>query len=221
MGSGFKTFSAGAVLTASDVNNYLMEQSVMFFATTAARDSAIGAAAEDGMVVYVGSNDADEGLYTYNGTAWRKGPGWNAPWGVVGHFSTTSNSDNKTTETLSEMQISGANSFRLTVATCANRRLKFTFRGSLSSTNGGGIIEVYNNTTAAAVGRVFQDNDVLGDGKHADGSVVATSSSTSTVYTIRWRSVFGIGGAGTFVCSGSVSPTQFTIEDIGPSGAPA
>jgi hypothetical protein len=218
-GSGFKTFTAGAVLTASDVNSYLMEQSVMYFATTAARDAAVTGV--DGMIAYIGSGDSNEGLYHHNGTAWCKGPGWNAPWGVMGHFSTTSNSDDKTNETFSEMQISAANSFRLTVATRANRRLRFTFRGSLSSTNGGGIIEVYNNTTSASIGRVFQQNDVLGAGLHADGSIVATSSASSTVYTIRWRSVFGIGGAGTFSCSGSVSPTQFTIEDIGPSGNPA
>ena len=79
MGSGYKVFTSGSVLTASDLNNYCQEQTVMYFATTAARDTAI-TAPEDGMVVYVGSNDASEGLYTYNGTSWRKGPGWNAPW---------------------------------------------------------------------------------------------------------------------------------------------
>ena len=69
MGSGFKTFTAGSVLTASDVNNYLMEQSVMVFASTAARDSAI-TAPEAGMVAYINSNDANEGLWVYTGSAW-------------------------------------------------------------------------------------------------------------------------------------------------------
>ena len=69
MGSGFKTFTAGAVLTASDVNNYLMEQSVMYFATTAARDLAI-TAPEEGMTAFIGSNDDDEGLYGYDGSKW-------------------------------------------------------------------------------------------------------------------------------------------------------
>jgi hypothetical protein len=70
------------VLTASDLNNYCQEQTVMYFANTTARDTAI-TAPEDGMVAYIGSNDANEGLYTYNGSGWRKGPGWNAPWGHV------------------------------------------------------------------------------------------------------------------------------------------
>ncbi len=39
--SGRKVFTAGEVLTASDVNDYLMDQSVMVFAGTAARSSAI------------------------------------------------------------------------------------------------------------------------------------------------------------------------------------
>jgi len=67
MGSGFKNFTA-TVLTASDVNNYLMEQSVMSFASTGARDVQV-TAPEDGMVAYIRSNDSSEGLYTYNGTA--------------------------------------------------------------------------------------------------------------------------------------------------------
>ena len=51
-GLGYKVFTAGEVLTAANVNGYLMEQSVMVFAGTAARSSAIGTASE-GMVTYL------------------------------------------------------------------------------------------------------------------------------------------------------------------------
>ena len=37
-GAGKKTFTAGEVLTASDVNTYLMEQSVMYFGGTIKTD---------------------------------------------------------------------------------------------------------------------------------------------------------------------------------------
>jgi len=68
VGSGFKTFSPGDVLTASDVNNFLMEQSVMSFADSAARTSAIGTANfEEGMVAYL--QDTKK-IQVYNGTAW-------------------------------------------------------------------------------------------------------------------------------------------------------
>jgi len=66
--SGFRTFTAGEVLTASNVQNYLMDQSVMTFAGSAARSSAIGTANfEEGMTSYL--KDTDK-LEVYNGTNW-------------------------------------------------------------------------------------------------------------------------------------------------------
>lgn len=65
-GAGFKTFTAGAVLTATEVNTYLMQQSVMVFGGTAARSSAIPSPSE-GMISY--RTDANVVEY-YNGSAW-------------------------------------------------------------------------------------------------------------------------------------------------------
>jgi hypothetical protein len=65
-GSGKKTFTAGDVLTASDVNNYLMDQTVMVFGGTAARSSAIPTPSE-GMFAVTTDNDE---LDYYNGSAW-------------------------------------------------------------------------------------------------------------------------------------------------------
>ncbi len=65
-GAGFKTFSAGAVLTAAEVNTYLMQQSVMLFGGTAARASAIPTPSA-GMVTYI--SDVAQ-LQYYNGSAW-------------------------------------------------------------------------------------------------------------------------------------------------------
>jgi hypothetical protein len=64
-GLGRKTFSPGDVLTSSDVQGYLMDQSVMVFAGTAARTSAIPSPSA-GMVAY----STATGLQLYNGTAW-------------------------------------------------------------------------------------------------------------------------------------------------------
>jgi hypothetical protein len=65
-GLGKKTFIAGEVLTAADVNGYLMDQSVMVFDDSAARGSAIPAPSE-GMVAYL--KDADS-LFAYDGASW-------------------------------------------------------------------------------------------------------------------------------------------------------
>lgn len=67
MGLGRRTFAPGEVLTASNVMNYLMDQSVMNFAGTAARGSAIGTAVSEGMVSYLAdTNDVE----VYDGAAW-------------------------------------------------------------------------------------------------------------------------------------------------------
>jgi hypothetical protein len=61
-----KVFTAGDVLTAADVNTFLMDQSVMTFATVAARNTAIPSPTA-GMTVYIA--DIAQIQY-YNGTAW-------------------------------------------------------------------------------------------------------------------------------------------------------
>jgi hypothetical protein len=65
-GAGRKIFTAGDVLTASQVQDYLQDQSVMNFAGTAARSSAIPTPTQ-GMVSYVA--DVNE-VEVYNGTSW-------------------------------------------------------------------------------------------------------------------------------------------------------
>lgn len=72
-GAGAKLFTSGSVLTAAQVNTFLMDQTIMRFATTAARDAAFGGAGEptlaEGMWAYI---DADNGLYFYDGSSWNK-----------------------------------------------------------------------------------------------------------------------------------------------------
>lgn len=70
-GAGAKLFVSGDVLTAAQVNTYLMDQTIMRFSTTAARDAAFGGAGEptvaQGMFAFI---TADNKLYFYNGSAW-------------------------------------------------------------------------------------------------------------------------------------------------------
>jgi hypothetical protein len=64
-GLGFKTFNTGDVLSAADVNGYLM-QGVLVFASTAARDAAITAPAEGQFAFTKDTNS----LFYYDGAAW-------------------------------------------------------------------------------------------------------------------------------------------------------
>ena len=67
MGSGYRTFTAGEVLTASNVQNYLQDQAVMVFGSTALRSSGIGTANfEEGMLTYL--TDVDK-LQVYTGSS--------------------------------------------------------------------------------------------------------------------------------------------------------
>ena len=65
-GLGYKTFSAGEILTAANVQGYLQDQSVMVFADSAARSSALGTAVSQGMVSYL----QDTSKLQVYGTAW-------------------------------------------------------------------------------------------------------------------------------------------------------
>ena len=69
-GAGFKTWATGDVLTASDQNTYLMEQSVMVFADSTARDAAVTSPTE-GMHCFLKDTDA---LQYYDGSSWTASP---------------------------------------------------------------------------------------------------------------------------------------------------
>ena len=65
-GAGYRTFSAGEVLTASNVQTYLMDQAIPVFASSTARDAAITSPAE-GQHCFLKDTDA---LQYYTGSAW-------------------------------------------------------------------------------------------------------------------------------------------------------
>ena len=64
-GLGFKTFTTGEVLTAADVNGYLM-QGVLVFASAAARNAAI-TSPQEGQFAFTKDTN---GLWYYDGAAW-------------------------------------------------------------------------------------------------------------------------------------------------------
>lgn len=207
MGSGFKNFTA-TVLTASDVNNYLMEQSVMSFASTGARDVAV-TAPEDGMVAYIRSNDSSEGLYTYNGTSWRKGPGWNAPWGYVDHGILNANSAYTTTTAWGAI-------FTISLSSlAANRRyLLQTFTNLEPGGLGQAEIEVGSGIGTGTEGRAFYyangTSYVIG---LATAGVFTTTAGSMTRY-VSMRKSSGTGGIRALIGS------TYQVMDIGPAGTP-
>jgi hypothetical protein len=64
-GAGFKVFENGNVLTASEVNTFMMEQQIMVFADSTARDAAILSPSE-GMFAFL----KDSNTLTFYTTTW-------------------------------------------------------------------------------------------------------------------------------------------------------
>lgn len=62
----YKVFTNGSVLNASDINDNLMNQSVMVFSSVGARSAALVSPVE-GMVTYI---QTEKEFFTYDGTSW-------------------------------------------------------------------------------------------------------------------------------------------------------
>ena len=65
-GAGYKLFVNGNTLSASDLNTYIQQQTVMVFASTGARDTALTSVLAEGMQCYI----VGTGGFYYNGSAW-------------------------------------------------------------------------------------------------------------------------------------------------------
>ena len=63
----FKDFTAGAVLTAAEVDTYLMQQAISVFADSSARSSAIGTPVTGQFSWLTGTNS----LEYWDGTQWK------------------------------------------------------------------------------------------------------------------------------------------------------
>lgn len=66
-GAGFKIWTTGDLVNASDFNTYVQEQVVMVFADSSARDTAVTSPSE-GMFCFLQDTNS---LQFYNGSAWQ------------------------------------------------------------------------------------------------------------------------------------------------------
>ena len=66
-GAGYKLFVNGNTLSASDLNTYIQQQTVMVFTDSTARTTALSGVVSAGMISYLTGTNS---LETYNGSAW-------------------------------------------------------------------------------------------------------------------------------------------------------
>ena len=212
MGSGFRTFAASEVLTSSNVQNYLMDQAVTVHSGTAVLATAIPSP-EAGMVAYVDSGDSSEGLYTFNGATWRKGPGWNAPWGFIQYTQRTTAIAVKFGNILTGNTISVVNRrrYRIHAQIQSFQSSVINDVAQLQIVIGGTVISGTRVTSTIANFAGF------GGSVHAYYTATATNASLACdLYND------AIVGAGTHTFNAEATrPIFIAVEDIGPAaGAP-
>lgn len=67
-GTGWRQYTAGAVLTAAQVQNYLQDQVIQVYTNSAARSSALGTVVSQGMVSFLTATNQTQ---YYDGAAWQ------------------------------------------------------------------------------------------------------------------------------------------------------
>lgn len=198
----YKVFSNGSTLPASDLNTYLMNQTVMVFASSTARTAAL--TPTEGMITYLEDTNA---LEYYNGSAWA----------TVGVDSTLTNAllvSPKEKSTVSATAATGTINFDLAtqadVYYTTNASANFTLNFRASSTvalntllaTGESITAVFRNTNGATP---YYPSVIQVDGASQtikwQGGLAPSSGNASAVDV--WTFVITKTGSATFTVFGS------------------
>jgi hypothetical protein len=201
MANQFKTFVAGDVLTAAQVNTFLMKQAVIVCDSSGDYPTS----PVEGMTVYDKGADALK-VYTTATTGWQ--PPWSLPWGRVAYASTTTA---QTTSSATEQDLSGLS---VTFTAVANRiyRLSGFVIGRWTAT-GEGYIPLYAGSTFVVASVQYA---TANQAETLTPTAYVTNLSGST--TVKLRAT----GPSAFTTAAAASyPLFVCVEDMGPNGAPA
>lgn len=165
-GAGYKLFNTGDVLTAAQVNTYLNEQTVMVFASSAARTSALSGVLAEGMMSYLQDTNAVE---VYNGSAWVGVGGGASPLTTKGDLYGFSTVD-------ARVPI-GTNGHVLTADSTQSLGLKWA-----APAGGGKVLQVVQGTYATETSS--SSNTLADTGLSASITPSATGSKILAFYTI-------------------------------------
>jgi hypothetical protein len=212
----FKTFTAGAVLTASDVNTYLAKQAVVVCTSTTRPSSP-----PEGMVIY--ETDTDKLLtYTTATTGWV--PPWNQPWGVVvassggtsgyGYVKLTSSAQTGIGSTATDIT-----NATVTFTAVANRLYRVSAQADLiGNTLSVGQLQVLVDGTASA-SALQPVTGSSGAWQDRSPSIIYATTLTAGARTIKLAASVQSGSL--TVSHATATPTTLIVEDAGPVGAPA
>jgi hypothetical protein len=203
-GAGAKLFQNGQKLFAEDVNEYLMDQTVMRFADAAARDAAFGGVGEpilaEGMMCYL--IDIDE-LQKYTGSAWQNVI-WNTAWGKWYYIEATTGTsfagatDNLTTASFGVL---------------SGRQYKITYYEPNSNiSNNATTVTTLRNNTASTTLFSSRTQQMASQSTTIICKGLVTFSTGNLVLAGRNQSTVG----GTTLTRDSTQRAFILVEDIGP-----
>lgn len=195
----FKTFVAGATLTAAEVNDYLMKQAVIV-ATSGTRP----ASPVEGMTIY--ETDTDK-LLTYDGAT------WNLPKNVAGgHLAAPA------VVTASQTGISGdtdLTGLSRAVTVGANRRIKVIGSGLVSGTVAGDTVVGYIKEGATVLGRWCHDTIAAAGASRSFERGVELEAPTAGAHTYK-LSLQRLTGTGTVGLEAAATyPASIAVVDLG------
>jgi hypothetical protein len=193
-GLGRQVFTAGEVLTAADVNGYLMDQTVMVFADATARTAAISAPSE-GMVTYLSDTNA---LEYYDGSAF---VGVSNPGDITAVTAGTALTGGGTTGDVTlNVDLAAVHTADFITDATTARTLTSTDAGkTILFTSGSATVVTVNASTDIPVG---QRVDIIADGAGAV-TVTASTATVAGAATSTTTGSFTIGGqysAATLLC---------------------
>lgn len=178
-GAGYKLFNTGDVLTAAQVNTYLMEQSVMVFDDATARTTALTGVLAEGMVSYLKDTNVVE---IYTGSAWVSLDDPNAIQNSIVDAKgdiITATADN----TPARLAVGGTNGHVLTVDSSTSTGLKWA---AVAAGGGAAAVSTTDTTNRNTTSTSYVDSGV---------SVTITPSSASKKILLIATGVYGQASA--------------------------
>ena len=201
-GAGYKLFNTGDVLTAAQVNTYLQEQSVMVFASSAARTSALSAVLAEGMMSYLQDTNA---VQVYNGSSWVA---------VGGSSPLTTKGDVYTFSTVDARLGVGANGTVLTADSAEATGLKWATPaagGGMTLINTGGTALTGASVTVSSIPGTYKHLYVIMEDVYqattAGGIKMRFNSDTGSNYTFS-----GVRNINTTLAGTSSTTTSIQLE---------
>jgi hypothetical protein len=202
--AGYKAFATGDVLTAAQVQYNLQNQTIMFFASSAARNTALSGVVVEGMFSYLADTNAFE---YYDGAAWQS---VSNPGDITGVTAGTGLSGGGSSGTVTLSIDTGTTVDLTTAQTLTNKTLTSPL-----------INLGINANTATTYTFVLADNGKLVTSNNASAQTLSIPTNASVAYPVGTQiNVAWITGAGQPTIQAVTSGTTTVLSTGATSTAP-